>query len=80
MELEFGLGGTVFGTDTKKAVEVARKIDSGMVYINHATGVAPQLPFGGTKNSGYGREQAQEGILEFVNVKLIRTTTPDKPF
>ena len=77
---EFGLGGTVFGTDTKKAVEVARKIDSGMVYINHATGVAPQLPFGGTKNSGYGREQAQEGILEFVNVKLIRTTTPDKPF
>lgn len=77
---EFGLGGTVFGTDTKKAVEVARKIDSGMVYINHTTAVAPQLPFGGTKSSGYGREQAQEGIMEFVNVKLIRTTTPDKPF
>ncbi|WP_226064591.1 NAD-dependent succinate-semialdehyde dehydrogenase [Kaistella polysaccharea] len=77
---EFGLGGTVFGTDTKKAVEVARKIDSGMVYINHATGVAPQLPFGGTKSSGYGREQAKEGLLEFVNIKLIRTTSPDKPF
>ncbi|MFC6268886.1 NAD-dependent succinate-semialdehyde dehydrogenase [Frigoriflavimonas asaccharolytica] len=77
---EFGLGGTVFGTDTKKAAEVARKIDSGMIYINHATGVAPQLPFGGTKNSGYGREQGKEGLLEFVNTKLIRTTSPDKPF
>ena len=77
---EFGLGGTVFGTDTKKAVEVARKIDSGMIYINHATSVAPQLPFGGTKKSGYGREQAIEGLLEFVNIKLIRTTSPDQPF
>lgn len=77
---EYGLGGTVFGTDTKKAVEVARKVDSGMVYINHATGVAPELPFGGTKNSGYGREQAKEGILEFVNTKLIRVTTPDQPY
>lgn len=76
----FGLGGTVFGTDTEKAVEVARKVDSGMVYINHATSVAPQLPFGGTKHSGYGREQAIEGLLEFVNIKMIRTTSPDKPF
>ena len=77
---EFGLGGTIFGTDTKKAVEIARKIDSGMIYINHATSVAPQLPFGGTKQSGYGREQAIEGLLEFVNIKLIRITSPDKPF
>ena len=77
---EFGLAGTVFGTDTKKAVEVARKIDSGMLYINHATSVAPQLPFGGTKNSGYGREQGIEGLLEFVNIKMIRVTTPDHPY
>lgn len=77
---EFGLAGTVFGTDTKKAVEVARKIDSGMLYINHATSVAPQLPFGGTKNSGYGREQAIEGLLEFVNIKMIRVTSADQPY
>lgn len=77
---EFGLGGTVFGTDTKKAVEVARRIDTGMVYINHVTGIAPELPFGGTKESGYGREQSPAGIYEFVNAKLIRVTTPDKNY
>lgn len=77
---EFGLGGTVFGKDTKKAVEVARKIDTGMVYINHVTGIAPELPFGGAKNSGYGREQSPAGIYEFVNAKLIRTTTPDAAY
>lgn len=76
----FGLGGTVFGTDTEKAVEVARRIDTGMVYINHVTGVAPELPFGGTKKSGYGREQSPAGIYEFVNAKLIRVTTPDAAY
>lgn len=77
---EFGLGGTVFGKDTKKAVDIARRIDTGMVYINHVTGIAPELPFGGTKESGYGREQSPAGIYEFVNSKLIRTTTPDKAY
>ncbi|HEY0209025.1 NAD-dependent succinate-semialdehyde dehydrogenase [Acerihabitans sp.] len=76
----FGLGGTVFGADTAKAVAVARQIDTGMVYINHTTGIAPELPFGGTKNSGYGREQSPAGIHEFVNEKLIRITTPDAPY
>lgn len=71
---EFGLGGSVFGKDTDKAVEIARQIDTGMVYINHVTGIAPELPFGGTKNSGYGREQSPAGIYEFVNAKLIRVT------
>lgn len=74
----FGLGGTVFGKDTDKAIEIARQIETGMVYINHVTGIAPELPFGGTKNSGYGREQSPLGIYEFVNEKLIRTTTADK--
>ncbi len=77
---EFGLGGTVFAKDTQKAVEVARRIETGMVYINHVTGIAPELPFGGTKESGYGREQSPAGIYEFVNAKLIRTTTPDKTY
>lgn len=79
-DTEFGLGGTVFGTDTEKAVEVARRIDTGMVYINHVTGIAPELPFGGTKKSGYGREQSPAGIYEFVNAKLIRVTTPDAAY
>lgn len=79
-DTEFGLGGTVFGTDTDKAVEVARRIDTGMVYINHVTGIAPELPFGGTKKSGYGREQSPAGIYEFVNAKLIRVTTPDAAY
>lgn len=73
----FGLGGTVFGKDTKHAVEVARQIVTGQVYINHVTAIAVDLPFGGTKNSGYGHEHAKIGIQEFVNKKLIRITTPD---
>lgn len=77
---KYGLGGTVFGKDTEHAEEIARKIDSGMIYINHTMTHAPQLPFGGTKNSGYGRELSELGILEFVNQKLIRVTTPDAAF
>lgn len=73
----FGLGGTVFGTDIEKAKNVARRLDTGMVYINHVTGIAPELPFGGTKRSGYGREQSPAAIYEFVNHKLIRVTTPE---
>lgn len=79
-DTEFGLGGSVFDTDTKEAVKIARRIDTGMVYINHVTGIAPELPFGGTKKSGYGREQSIEGMYEFVNSKLIRVTTPDAAY
>ncbi len=79
-DTRFGLGGTVFSTNEEKAVEVARRIDTGMVYINHLTGISPELPFGGTKSSGYGREQSIEGIYEFVNSKLIRVTTPDAAY
>lgn len=50
-----------------------------MVCINHTTDISPELPFGGTKKSGYGRKQYETGIHEFVNEKLIRVTTPDAP-
>ena len=55
----------------KRAVAIAQRIESGMVYVNTLTGAAPERPFGGTKNSGFGREQSEAGILEFVNAKNI---------
>jgi succinate-semialdehyde dehydrogenase/glutarate-semialdehyde dehydrogenase len=76
---DFGLGGSVFSGNTDRAVNVARQIETGMVYINHLTGITPELPFGGTKGSGYGREQSPAGIFEFVNAKLIRTTKATNP-
>lgn len=77
---EFGLGGTVFTKNIQNGVDLARRIDSGMIYINHVTGIAPELPFGGTKESGYGREQSPAAIYEFVNAKLIRVTSIDKNY
>jgi len=68
----FGLGGAVFSKDTKRAVNVANQIDTGMVFINESLASRPDLPFGGTKRSGYGRELSAMGIEEFVNKKLIR--------
>ena len=69
---EFGLGGAVFSKDIKRAERVALQIETGMVFINQPTASSPELPFGGTKRSGYGRELSSLGIEEFVNKKLIR--------
>jgi succinate-semialdehyde dehydrogenase/glutarate-semialdehyde dehydrogenase len=68
----YGLGGSVITRDIDRGKRVARQIDTGMVFINQATWTAPDLPFGGVKNSGYGHELAELGIGEFVNKKLIR--------
>ncbi len=68
----FGLGGSVFTQDIERGKSVARKIDTGMVFINSGAVSSPELPFGGVKNSGYGRELSSAGIQEFVNKKLIR--------
>lgn len=68
----FGLGGSVFTADLERGKRVARRIDTGMVFINSAAVSAPELPFGGVKNSGYGRELSAAGIHEFVNKQLIR--------
>ncbi len=68
----FGLGGSVFTQDIERGKRVARKIDTGMVFINSGAVSSPELPFGGVKNSGYGRELSSAGIQEFVNKKLIR--------
>jgi succinate-semialdehyde dehydrogenase/glutarate-semialdehyde dehydrogenase len=69
----FGLGGTVMTGDVERGKRVARQIESGMVFINQPTWTAPDLPFGGIKKSGYGRELAELGMGEFVNKKLTRT-------
>jgi succinate-semialdehyde dehydrogenase/glutarate-semialdehyde dehydrogenase len=70
----FGLGGSVFTEDPERGKRVARRISTGMVFVNQATWTAPNLPFGGIKNSGYGRELAELGMQEFVNKKLIRVS------
>lgn len=70
----FGLGGAIFTADEKRGQQLAERIHSGMVFINHPTGSQPDLPFGGTNQSGYGRELSSLGIEEFLNKKLIRTS------
>ncbi len=67
----YGLGGSVYTKDIERARRFAEQIDTGMMFINQPTRSQAELPFGGTKNSGYGRELSHLGILEFVNKKLI---------
>ena len=76
---DFGLGGSVFTKDVARGKRVASRVDTGMVFINHPTWTAADLPFGGIKNSGYGRELSSLGIQEFVNKKLVRVSSIDAP-
>ena len=75
----FGLGGSVFTKDIARGKRVASRIDTGMVFINHPTWTAADLPFGGIKHSGYGRELSSLGIQEFVNKKLVRVADIHAP-
>ena len=68
----FGLGSYVYTTDADQAKRVADKIDAGMVFVNCVGAEGVELPFGGVKRSGFGRELGRFGIDEFVNKKLIR--------
>ena len=76
----FGLGGAVFTEDPERGKRVAAQLESGMVWVNHPTLSSAELPFGGVKNSGFGRELSQLGITEFVNKKLVRLTSVNDPF
>ncbi|NDW15403.1 aldehyde dehydrogenase family protein [Alteromonas genovensis] len=68
----YGLGGGIFSTDTDNAIALAKnEFDTGMVNINGYSLAQPNLPFGGVKDSGYGREHGGYGIREFVNIKTI---------
>ncbi len=76
---DFGLGGSIFTQDADRGKRLASRIETGMVFINHPTWTASDLPFGGIKNSGYGRELSSLGIQEFVNKKLVRASSIDAP-
>ena len=76
----YGLGGSVFTQDEARGARVARAIRTGMVVINHPLAPKADLPFGGIKNSGYGRELIGLGIKEFVNHKLINVVDIDAAF
>ncbi|HEU5486624.1 MAG TPA: NAD-dependent succinate-semialdehyde dehydrogenase [Microlunatus sp.] len=75
-DTSFGLGSYVFTTDPGQASRVADQIDAGMVFVNGVLLDGAELPFGGIKRSGFGREMGRYGMEEFVNKKLIRSTTP----
>lgn len=68
---QYGLGASIWTKDLDKGVSLARKIESGAVFINSLVKSDPRIPFGGIKRSGYGRELGRHGILEFVNAKTI---------
>lgn len=74
----YGLGGIVFSGDPDRGAKVASQIETGMVFVNNFMSSLPELPFGGVKASGYGREMSQLGIMAFVNEELIvKAQKPD---
>jgi succinate-semialdehyde dehydrogenase/glutarate-semialdehyde dehydrogenase len=76
---DFGLGGSVFTRDVARGKRVASRIETGMMFINNIDWSDAELPFGGIKNSGYGRELGDMGIQQFVNKKLVRVGSMDAP-
>lgn len=67
----YGLGGSVWSADSDRAIAIARRIDSGTVWINHHADLRPNVPFGGAKQSGIGTELGTEGFLEFSQTSVI---------
>ncbi|WAC59075.1 aldehyde dehydrogenase family protein [Brevundimonas sp. SL130] len=76
---DFGLGGSVWTRDEDRGQRVASLVDTGMMFINNIDWTDAELPFGGIKNSGYGRELGDMGIQQFVNKKLVRSSKASAP-
>jgi succinate-semialdehyde dehydrogenase/glutarate-semialdehyde dehydrogenase len=76
---DFGLGGSVFTKDEARGQRVASQVETGMMFVNNISWSDAELPFGGVKYSGYGRELGNMGIQEFVNKKLVRFGKFDAP-
>ena len=70
-DTRFGLGGSVFTENRTKGEQIARQLEVGCAFVNQMTKSDPRLPFGGIKDSGYGRELSHHGIREFVNAKTV---------
>jgi succinate-semialdehyde dehydrogenase/glutarate-semialdehyde dehydrogenase/succinyl-CoA reductase len=69
---KFGLGASIWTEDLDKAEKLSRMVQSGIVTVNNVVISDPRVPFGGIKNSGFGRELSRYGMLEFVNIKSVR--------
>jgi succinate-semialdehyde dehydrogenase/glutarate-semialdehyde dehydrogenase len=76
---DFGLGGSVWTKDVVRGMKVASQVETGMMFINNIDWSDAELPFGGIKDSGYGRELGDMGIQEFVNKKLVRHAILEAP-
>lgn len=76
---DFGLGGSVWTKDHDRGHRVATAVETGMMFINNIDWSDPELPFGGIKASGYGRELGDMGIQQFVNKKLVRCVQEKAP-
>jgi succinate-semialdehyde dehydrogenase / glutarate-semialdehyde dehydrogenase len=70
-ESKYGLGTTLCTTKIDRAIDLTDNINDGAFFINELVKSDPRLPFGGTKNSGYGRELSKDGMMEFVNRKTV---------
>lgn len=71
-ESQYGLGGSIWTQDLGKADRISRMIESGIITVNNVVVSDPRIPFGGIKQSGYGRELSRYGMMEFVNIKSVR--------
>jgi succinate-semialdehyde dehydrogenase/glutarate-semialdehyde dehydrogenase len=76
---DFGLGGSVFTKDEARGQRVASRVETGMMFVNNISWSDAELPFGGIKDSGYGRELGYMGIQQFVNKKLVRFGAIEAP-
>jgi succinate-semialdehyde dehydrogenase/glutarate-semialdehyde dehydrogenase len=76
---DYGLGGSVFTKDLERGKRIASQVETGMMFINNISWSDADLPFGGIKDTGYGRELGNMGIQEFVNKKLVRYGISEAP-
>lgn len=74
----YGLGGVIHSQNIERAKKLASRVETGMIWINWYTDTAPELPFGGIKNSGYGHELSIDGFKEFAQKKLVVVKSPKK--
>lgn len=76
-DTDFGLGASVYTESKATGQRLALALEAGAVSVNQFTAASPSIPFGGIKQSGFGREMGREGIVEFCNQKLINSADMD---